>query len=451
MSTASDMPNPVIVVPGITATDMQDDYSLPPEKVWTTIWPRKHDRLALYPSPPSSEFDRLYELREPALIRSGGPFPLVYREMVEELREELDPTDKIRTPVYPFSYDWRQPLEVTARTLREFISEVIRRTKLMLVYRKSQWPDDPKVNLVGHSMGGLVIAGALTSKKEPVHEVAKLVDKIATIGTPWHGSCDAVTKIVTGGGALGNNSQGSRERRTARLTPSLYYLLPSYENAVHGISDIFNGKGWQEGVSKQLGEAIVEVEGDKGYSCNLARGKKRLDKYLNNAKEYRERIAQWKVDEEKILIIAGIGEKTLISVHVVDGEEAGKSRFLFHDEDNKHIGDGDGTVPSKSSIPPFVDQIKPPVVCVSREDLSFLGDTPEQMFAMLAGFHESIPGMRSIPGMHAFMPKMNLVLRLLVRFLSNQDDTHNNTWGRRHPDVKGWNLPFRLEQRDRDR
>ena len=432
MSTASDMPNPVIVVPGITATDMQDDYSLPPEKVWTTIWPRKHDRLALYPSPPSSEFDRLYELGEPALIRPGGPFPEVYEEMVKELREELDPTDKIRTPVYPFSYDWRQPLDVTARMLQEFILEVIQRTELMPAYRKSK----PQVNLVGHSMGGLVIAGALTLPPKHGKEVATRVDKIATIGTPWRGSCDAITKLVAGSGTLGNRSQASRERRMARLTPSLYYLLPNYENAVRGISDVFNGDDWQESVPRTIGEAIAHTEGDEDKAVILAKGKERLRQYLKNAREYRKTIDEWKVDENKILVVAGIGEYTLTSVRVIkEKNDANNSRFAFLGK-NERIGDGDGTVPSKSSIPPFVDQIKPPVVCVSPEDFG-IHEVRDRGLVMITGFHE-------------FMPRMNLVIRLLVRFFSgNQNDIHNNTWGRRHPEAEDWNLPFRLEQRRR--
>ena len=435
MSTASNTPNPVIMVPGITATDMQDDYPLPPEQVWTTRRRREHDRLALYPPRPPSSPDPLYEVREPALVRPGGPFPLVYGEMVEELREELDPAGKVHTPVYPFSYDWRQPLDVTARTLQKFILEVIQRTKLTPVYRKSKWVSDPKVNLVGHSMGGLVIAGALTLPSEDAKEIATCVDKIATIGTPWRGSCDAITKLVAGSGTLGNRSQASRERRMARLTPSLYYLLPNYENAVRGISDIFDGDGWQESVPRTIGEAIALVEGDEDKSVMLAKGKENLRQYLEDARKYRKRIDTWEIDKDKFLVIAGIGEYTLTSVCVIKkGNDDNDSRFAFLGKDER-IGDGDGTVPSKSSIPPFVDQIRPPIVCVSPEDFG-IHEVRDRGLVMLTGFHE-------------FMPRMNLVIRLLVRFFGDQQYIHNNTWGRRHPEAEDWNLPFPLEQRRR--
>jgi len=432
MSTASNTPHPVIVVPGITATDMQDDYPLPPEQVWTTKIRREYDRLAIYPPRPPFSLDRLYEVREPALVRPGGPFPLVYKEMVEELREELDPGGKIYTPVYPFSYDWRQPLEVTARALQEFISEVIQRTKIMPAYRES----NTKVNVVGHSMGGLVIAGALTLPSENGDDITERVDKIATIGTPWRGSCDAITKLVAGSGTLGNRSQASRERKMARLTPSLYYLLPNYENAVRGrMSDIFEDDGWQESVPRTIGEAIARVEGDKDETIILRKGKEILRQYLKDAKEYRKRIDEWKIDKNKILVIAGVGEHTLTSVLVTKEDDGSDSRFAFLGKDER-IGDGDGTVPAKSSIPPFVDQIKPPVVCVSLEDF---------------GIHEMRDrGLVTLTGLHEFMPRMNLVIRLLVRFFSGkQHDIHNNTWGRRHPEAEDWNLPFSLEQRRR--
>ncbi|MCK4485881.1 MAG: hypothetical protein KAU38_03860 [Desulfobacterales bacterium] len=53
-----------------------------------------------------------------------------------------------------FEYDWRQDCTLTADLLDRFVDEVIARTKLLPHYRD----EDFRVDLVGHSMGGLIIA-----------------------------------------------------------------------------------------------------------------------------------------------------------------------------------------------------------------------------------------------------------------------------------------------------
>jgi triacylglycerol esterase/lipase EstA (alpha/beta hydrolase family) len=89
-------------------------------------------------------------------------------------------------PVYTFGYDWRQPLDETESQLASFIDEVVERTRLMRHYVKAGYEAAPKVNLVGHSMGGLVIAGAL----ERLGRRAR-VAKVATLATPFCGSFES--------------------------------------------------------------------------------------------------------------------------------------------------------------------------------------------------------------------------------------------------------------------
>jgi hypothetical protein len=51
---------PVVVVPGITATYLRDEYQLPPELVWGEL--EDYDRTALHPD------NLCYEAREPARV-----------------------------------------------------------------------------------------------------------------------------------------------------------------------------------------------------------------------------------------------------------------------------------------------------------------------------------------------------------------------------------------------
>ena len=55
------LPNPVIVVPGITASSLRDEYKLAPEVVWSAILQKEYRRITLHPS------DLRYELEDGVL------------------------------------------------------------------------------------------------------------------------------------------------------------------------------------------------------------------------------------------------------------------------------------------------------------------------------------------------------------------------------------------------
>jgi len=48
----------------------------------------------------------------------------------------------------------------------------------------------------------------------------------------FRGSFEAVLKVTTGTASLGQDPSASREREAARLTPSLYHILPTI---AHGL------------------------------------------------------------------------------------------------------------------------------------------------------------------------------------------------------------------------
>ncbi len=194
--------NPVIIVPGITATHLHDEYSIPPEVVWSVVT-KNFDRAILHPN------DLRYELNEPARVQPTEIFRIAYKELIEELRSNLpeDPDDE-PVPVYAFSYDWRQPLEMIEIRLGAFVDEVIARTMLLRHYRESAFADDPKVNLIGHSMGGLIIAGYASQ-----YGTGSRVGKAVSLASPFRGSLEPVLKITTGMADMGTGESKSRERR----------------------------------------------------------------------------------------------------------------------------------------------------------------------------------------------------------------------------------------------
>lgn len=116
-------------------------------------------------------------------------FQLISSDFIEELRHNLSPQADQPVPIFPFPSDWRQPLENPEAELADFIDRVIDRTRLQRHYNDADYGTKAfpaKVNLAGHSMGGLIIAGCLQKNGETK------VGRVATMGTPFRGSLDAV-------------------------------------------------------------------------------------------------------------------------------------------------------------------------------------------------------------------------------------------------------------------
>jgi hypothetical protein len=160
------LPNPTIVVPGITATYLADNYPLPPEKTWTVLT-KNFERIALHPD------DLRYEVIESARVVPDQVYEAVYKELIEELRFNLCQKENEPVPVYPLDMTGGSLWSKLNKELALFIDEVNSRTKLLKHYDKAGYADNPKVNLIGHSMGGLVITGYLEREKKraPVDKV----------------------------------------------------------------------------------------------------------------------------------------------------------------------------------------------------------------------------------------------------------------------------------------
>ena len=211
---------PVVVVPGITATDLRDFYPSDPERVWGLPFTKDYRRVGLHPD------DLRFEQVEPAQLRADAVVGTPYDELVRELRHDLSHDPDQPRPVFLFGYDWRQPLDASVRALARFVEEAVSRTQLLSHYHRAGFAARPSVDLVGHSMGGLLIAGYLRREdRTPVR-------KVATLGTPFRGSFEAVIKMATGTAALDGGVPSSSEREVARVTPALYHLLPEFPGAV---------------------------------------------------------------------------------------------------------------------------------------------------------------------------------------------------------------------------
>lgn len=417
--------SPIIVVPGITASVLRDEYELPPELVWTTVSRKRYERIAMHPR------DQRYEALEPARVVADHAFPIVYEDMIDELREDLTAAAQGKSvPVYPFAYDWRIPLEQSEARLDEFIKEVINRTKLQPHYHEeSCWSKRPTVNLIGHSMGGLIIAGYLEKYK------AESVDKVVTIATPFKGSYEPVLKITTGTANMGDDSSHPRERRTARVTPSLYYLLPSFCDGT--IDDFFDPAAWQSSVVGSIEDYIEKrklVAPDEGASSVF-------ESMLCRGRSHRRRISDLQLscinlNKENWLAIVGVDAETRIGLDVerdCNGDglrlklDSTKRQNNWDSKDNQdRLNTGDGTVPLRGAVPNFLDENQ--LVCVTPDDFGYWE------------FRDK--ALTRLSGLHGILPNMNMLQKLVIRFITGKHNKYrDNTWGRRFPGVYSWNPP----------
>lgn len=427
--------NPVIVVPAITASELRDEYPVKPETVWSAVLNKAWERICLHPD------DIRYELQEPARVRYDNVFSAVYGDLIDELRHNLTDRADRPVPVFPFAYDWRQPLAVTEAQLAAFIDEVIGRTSLLRHYRAADYHKDPRVDLVGHSMGGLIITGYLQTNR-----TKSRVGKVATLGTPFRGSFEAPIKVLTGTASLAaGNEANSREREAARITPALYHLIPAFAGAVCGPDgkdvDLFDADQWQPGVVQTIAEFIrlYGAEGPGNARDRTAEAKKLLQKLLDEAKAHRKRIegftlATVGMDTNAWLCVVGVNSTTRICLNqkLINGQPrydlSGEDRKDEWTPDSRSVKTGDGTVPYLGAKPTFINARQ--LVCVRPDDLGYweLGD---KLLLKAAGFHGTVP-------------QVNLVQRLVVAHLKGTGG-NDSVWGRPAPDVAAntWSPPIK--------
>ena len=455
--------NPVILVPGIIASYLSDFYSLPPENLWSersllgivTGIHKDFGRISLHPDNPR------YEAREPARVTSGQIFEAAYEEMVEELRDGLSKKKNRPVPVYPFAYDWRLPLHLVENQLADFIEEVIERTRLMgRTYQ--EYKNCEEVNLIGHSMGGLVVAGYLADYAGKGK--GSKVGKVVTLATPFQGSYEAAVKTATGTAKLGVSRQSSRERQAARLTPSLYHLLPSFEEAleieggfnavpenvrkdVEGDPSWFNVNIWQSSIIESIADYIGEHAVNPGTTQNqLTEARNLLSGFLKDAREHRDKVDRLNLgnigmEKKDWLCVVGVNAKTRVTLPVKFTDKRpefdlqdSKRKDMWEEEAADRRMTGDETVPFAGAVPKFLNLEN--LVCVTPGDFghSEIGD---KIMSLFGGFHD-------------ILPNMNLLHRLIVRHFTGRDDHYGNTWGCPPPPAPGaatvkWNPPIPLK------
>lgn len=425
------LPHPTIFVPGWMGTTLQDDYQLPPEVIWSVL---AHDFERATFHPDNLQFEAL----QPARVSPGHLHEFAYKELIEELRHNLTAREDEPVPVFPFKYDWRRPLEATELDLARFVDEVIARTKLLRHYDRAGYGRDsePKVNLVGHSLGGAVIAGYIERSGSTHH-----VHKIATLATPFQGAFESVAKITTGNANLGGIQSSSREREAARMTPGLYHMLASFDGGLL-LDDkplsttLFDASLWQPSIIDTLKE-FIRLHG-LNHTDRDRQARDLFTGMLGTAAKHRTRIdkldlAACGLGPERWLCIIGVDAETRVRLRLV--RRTGGLEFDFRSEDRRNEWGnadpqlrrltGDGGVPFDGAVPRFLPLES--LVCVTQADFGYW-EVQDRLLAAAAGFH-------------SIMPNLDMLHRLIVAHFSDAPARYDNIWGRPAPGVTTWKPP----------
>lgn len=419
------LPNPVVVVPGIKGSSLRDEYATSPETVWSMMQAvlKSYDRITLHP------YDTRYELQEPARVVRDQVFTTFYSELIEELRHDLTAKSSEPVPVFPFAYDWRAPLEIVQAQLGRFIEEVVARTALLPHYNRAGYSlPAGKVNLVGHSMGGLIIAGHLAEAG-----LARM-DRVATIASPFRGSLEAVAMTTLGTGPL--STGGSREREAARLTPALYHLLPTFDGCVlnQNSAVLFDVTRWQKSILDTLNQFIQANRLPKNPPITA---QQLLTNLLAQAKAQRENMESFQLpDSKRWLCIVGLDTPTRVNMSI-GTDASGNIRFNIPGAVNQYttsadpaqrVQTGDSTVPYLGAQCAFVPREE--IICVTPHDYAFF-ELKDRVLSDTAG-------------LHATLPNMNLVQRLVISHLLQRQQGDLEIDGDGHgPDVNpaDWDPP----------
>jgi pimeloyl-ACP methyl ester carboxylesterase len=242
--------SPIVFIPGIMASYLKWQGG---DELWPGIG-RDHTVLTL--NPPRAGIIAPDAIRT---IDVAGPMNIIiYQPLLDRLTEPGryreyavagDPARRTRNGcdtgqagnhpnLFVFGYDWRQDNAQNAGLLAEYIGCIQR------------FYPNAKVNLLAHSMGGLVARRYILD--HPSHAVAK----VFTIGTPWLGSPKTIQIMETGDYGMMTPFvlQSGTLKNLVGYYPGAHQLLPSrLYQSLGGVP--FKEEGWDINTNGQAYES----------------------------------------------------------------------------------------------------------------------------------------------------------------------------------------------------
>jgi pimeloyl-ACP methyl ester carboxylesterase len=160
---------------------------------------------------------------------------------------------------YTFSYDWRQDNRISGRQLGEFVTQLEMRHP------------GAKAWLLGHSNGGIISRWYIQKEGGKDH-----VGRMFYMASPWDGAPKTMMVLMNGLEAMGLKylnfwDLGARMQELVRTFPSFYQLIPHKNPFLHNedneVVDLFNDTRWLDNDTEKamLADALqfnLDLEGD---------------------------------------------------------------------------------------------------------------------------------------------------------------------------------------------
>ena len=264
-----------------------------------------------------------------------GPFLELVRNLEQGLGYRLDrtKTSHENENLFVFTYDWRKSIREAATGLAAFVEFVLSRT------------GSSKVDIIAHSMGGLVVKSYF---RNPTAMPLSKVNKVIFVGTPHLGSANAIYSMRTGIFLEWYNDWVFKDGDIKRLEnnyASCYHLFPSkiYSSMPKAGAVLFEQNG-----SRWMGR---DYEGVLGYFKGSPGGFTYNSEFLENMSPAQDELEITDFGSVQVTNIAGIGKGTIGRVKQFANGKISPSSTL----------NGDGTVPlisSRSVTPTIVSGTK---------------------------------------------------------------------------------------------
>ncbi len=218
--------DPVIIVPGILGTALQDQD--------VALWPNLANMVL---DPTSSFMDPL------SLSANGAPtdsnvVPVGILDKIDYKFGTFHYSDSLiqlfeangytlNTNIFVFPYDWRLSPKDTAVQLGAEVSRVLSQTGAQ------------KVDIVAHSLGGLVLKQYLNNIHASNPAAEEQIGKLVFVAVPNLGSAEAAKALIFGSNFGVPLLSESEVQKLSLNMPSIYSLLPSpdYYNSSAGFYD----------------------------------------------------------------------------------------------------------------------------------------------------------------------------------------------------------------------
>lgn len=194
---------PIVLIPGIQGTKLANVN----EKDFKTVWSgikKYFSNIHIL----KLQFDGKSDKGAENIIERADVENIAYSEIINYLRS-------LNYRVYIFGYDWRKSNADSAEDLAVFVKKI--QVKL----------NEPKINFITHSMGGLVLSAYMKSLSSP--DRLKTINKVIFTVPPFLGSIEASFNLTIGKSRLFNSSDDFR--KIGRTFPGLYELLPVFKDA----------------------------------------------------------------------------------------------------------------------------------------------------------------------------------------------------------------------------